>query len=299
MRARVRRGASGAPPDAHAGLQQSSERAGRNGGWRARRSAAASGSGGLGARAVGAEPLGAVGAHRLDDRDERAALLGQRVLDARRDLGERLARRRCPPPRAPAGAARACAGRCPPASARARRSATGPRRGRGSRAASTCRRRCRRYGRQGSRSSARTPSLSKTSRTEVGYASATTDVALLGRRARRVSVERVAARPRARRRGRPSPRSARPPARDQQVAALEPGARRRAVRRRRRARAARRAPGGRPRRACARAARGGASATPSRGRPAGLAAGQRVDAARAARRRRAARGSGRPRGARR
>ena len=45
----------------------------------------------LRARALGAQPLLAVGAHRLDDRDERAALGGERVLDARRDLGERLA----------------------------------------------------------------------------------------------------------------------------------------------------------------------------------------------------------------
>ena len=119
---------------------------------------------------VGAEPLGAVGAHRLDDRDERAALLGQRVLDARRDLGERPARRRCPPPRARAGAARACAARCPRASARARRSATGPRRDRGSRAASTCRRRCRRCGRRGSRSSARDVILSQHFTNESGRA---------------------------------------------------------------------------------------------------------------------------------
>src|SRR3954447_17857150 len=42
-----------------------------------------------GARA--AEPFGAVRAHAVDDRHERAALLGQRVLDARRDLGVRAA----------------------------------------------------------------------------------------------------------------------------------------------------------------------------------------------------------------
>src|SRR5262249_44633773 len=35
--------------------------------------------------------LGAVRPHAVDDRDERAALLGQRVLDARRDLGIRAA----------------------------------------------------------------------------------------------------------------------------------------------------------------------------------------------------------------
>src|SRR4051812_48229684 len=36
-----------------------------------------------------AQPAAAVLAHRLDDRDEREALLGQRVLDARWHLGER------------------------------------------------------------------------------------------------------------------------------------------------------------------------------------------------------------------
>src|SRR3954467_6085542 len=38
-----------------------------------------------------AKPLGAVRAHAVDDRHERAALLGQRVLDPRRDLGVRAA----------------------------------------------------------------------------------------------------------------------------------------------------------------------------------------------------------------
>src|SRR5687767_811019 len=59
-------------------------RAGRNG----------SGGDGLGvldALGVGPQPLAPVRTHRLHDRDERAALLGERVLDARRDLGERLA----------------------------------------------------------------------------------------------------------------------------------------------------------------------------------------------------------------
>ena len=110
--------------------------------------------GGLRAGALGAQPLGAVGAHRLDDRDERAALVGQRVLDARRHLGERLARddalllqrAQAQRERARRDALRA--------SARARRSGRGARRGRGSRAASTCRRRCRRSGRRDSRSSA-------------------------------------------------------------------------------------------------------------------------------------------------
>src|SRR3954468_22389897 len=46
---------------------------------------------GLAARARGVEPGLAVGAHGLDDRDERAALLRQPVLDARRNLRERLA----------------------------------------------------------------------------------------------------------------------------------------------------------------------------------------------------------------
>src|SRR4051794_622250 len=45
----------------------------------------------LAAAARGAEPFFAVAAHRLDDRDQRAALLGQAVLDARRHLGEGLA----------------------------------------------------------------------------------------------------------------------------------------------------------------------------------------------------------------
>src|SRR6185437_9192130 len=47
----------------------------------------------LGARALGAvhaEPVFAVGAHVVDDRQQRAALLRQRVLDARRHLGERV-----------------------------------------------------------------------------------------------------------------------------------------------------------------------------------------------------------------
>ena len=115
--------------------------------------------GGLAAGAGGAEPLGAVDAHRLDDRDERAALLRQRVLDARRDLGERLAGDDALLlERAQAQRERARA-RCPRASARARRSASGRRRGRGSRAASTCRRRCRRSGRRDNRSSARGCSL--------------------------------------------------------------------------------------------------------------------------------------------
>src|SRR5918999_5775241 len=41
--------------------------------------------------AVVAQPLATVDAHRLHDRDQRAALLGQRVLDPRRNLGEGLA----------------------------------------------------------------------------------------------------------------------------------------------------------------------------------------------------------------
>src|SRR6266487_1872043 len=40
---------------------------------------------------LGGQPALAVLAHRLDDRDERAALLGEQVLDARRNLGERRA----------------------------------------------------------------------------------------------------------------------------------------------------------------------------------------------------------------
>src|SRR4051794_3422314 len=47
--------------------------------------------GGLGTGAGGSEPALAVGPHGLDDRQQRAALLGQAVLDARRDLGIRLA----------------------------------------------------------------------------------------------------------------------------------------------------------------------------------------------------------------
>ena len=62
------------------------------------------------AGALGAQPALAVGAHAVDDRDQRAALLGQRVLDARRHLGVASGARRSPPPRARAGAARACAG---------------------------------------------------------------------------------------------------------------------------------------------------------------------------------------------
>ena len=86
----------------------------------------------LGAGAGGAQPVGAVAAHRLDDRHQRAALLGQ--LRTRRAAGPpgRSGGRRCPPPRARAAAATACAARCPRASARARRSGSGPRRGRGS-----------------------------------------------------------------------------------------------------------------------------------------------------------------------
>src|SRR4051794_8624876 len=44
------------------------------------------------AGAGGAQPVGAVAAHRVDDRDQRPALLGELVLDARRDLREGLAR---------------------------------------------------------------------------------------------------------------------------------------------------------------------------------------------------------------
>src|SRR4051794_24856723 len=50
--------------------------------------------GGLGGLAAGArrvQPFLAVGAHRLDDRDQRPPLLRQAVLDPRRHLGERLA----------------------------------------------------------------------------------------------------------------------------------------------------------------------------------------------------------------
>src|SRR3954454_14200318 len=46
---------------------------------------------GLGAAARGVQPAGAVFAHRLDDRDERKALVREAVLDARRDLGVGLA----------------------------------------------------------------------------------------------------------------------------------------------------------------------------------------------------------------
>src|SRR5215204_6920486 len=45
----------------------------------------------LRAGALGAEPRAAVRAHRLDDGDERASLVGQRVLDPGRDLREGLA----------------------------------------------------------------------------------------------------------------------------------------------------------------------------------------------------------------
>src|SRR3954468_4629656 len=45
----------------------------------------------LGAGAGRVQPRLAVAAHGLDDRDQRATLLGQAVLDARRDLGEGLA----------------------------------------------------------------------------------------------------------------------------------------------------------------------------------------------------------------
>src|SRR4051794_36937367 len=45
----------------------------------------------LGAGPGGFEPVGAVGAHRLDDRDQREALVRERVLDARRDFGVGLA----------------------------------------------------------------------------------------------------------------------------------------------------------------------------------------------------------------
>ena len=60
--------------------------------------------------ALRAEPAFAVGAHVVDDRQQRPALLGQRVLDARRHLAGRCGARRSPPPPARAGAARACAG---------------------------------------------------------------------------------------------------------------------------------------------------------------------------------------------
>src|SRR4051812_49491730 len=43
------------------------------------------------AGAVGVEPLHPVGAHRLDDGQQVPALVGQLVLDARRDLGVRAA----------------------------------------------------------------------------------------------------------------------------------------------------------------------------------------------------------------
>src|SRR4051812_28977435 len=43
------------------------------------------------ARAGGAQPVGPVAAHRFDDRHQRAALLGQLILHARRNLREGLA----------------------------------------------------------------------------------------------------------------------------------------------------------------------------------------------------------------
>ena len=95
---------------------------------------------GVARRALGAQPLLAVGAHVLDQRKQRAALLGERVLDPRRDLGEGVALHdallleRAQAQRE--GARRDAR----PASARARRSGSGRRPGRGSRGSSTCRR---------------------------------------------------------------------------------------------------------------------------------------------------------------
>ena len=124
--------------------------------------------GGLAAGALGAQPLAAVGAHRLDDRDERAALLGQRVLDARRDLRERLTRDDALLLERPQAQGEGARGDALAASARARRSGPSARRGRGSRASSTCHTRCRRYGRRDNPSSAcEPPFYRKASLTEV------------------------------------------------------------------------------------------------------------------------------------
>ena len=62
------------------------------------------------ARIAHAEPLAAVAAHVVDQRHERLALGGQRVLHPRRHLGVGVRARRCPAPRARAAAATACAG---------------------------------------------------------------------------------------------------------------------------------------------------------------------------------------------
>jgi len=45
----------------------------------------------LAVRDVAVEPVAAVDPHLLDQRDQGSALLGQRVLNPRRDLGEGLA----------------------------------------------------------------------------------------------------------------------------------------------------------------------------------------------------------------
>ena len=127
MQGAVVHGAARSPPRArrssraHAGLQDTGrteqlQAATRRARPRARSTHAPSSS----------QPLAAVDAHRLDDRDQRAALLGQRVLDARRDLGVRLARDDAlllERPQAQRERARRDARR---ASARARRSATRP-----------------------------------------------------------------------------------------------------------------------------------------------------------------------------
>ena len=44
-----------------------------------------------GGRGVRSQPIRPVGAHRIDDRQQCAALLGQHVLDARRHFGMRVA----------------------------------------------------------------------------------------------------------------------------------------------------------------------------------------------------------------